>query len=71
MLYKRHDEQDRRIKELALTSTGEETLESFREEWQKHLFDLLNDFTFNEEKAILKFLVKIEMKYKDAGNTPN
>ena len=67
MLHKENDGTDRRVKELSLTERGKNILLQFREEEQNRLFELLNEFTFNEEKAILKFLVKIEMKYREAG----
>lgn len=67
MLLKKSAKKDRRVQELALTPFGKETLAQFREEKQSHLFELLNEFTFNEEKAILKFLVKVDMRYRDAG----
>ena len=65
MLRKENAEQDRRIQKLLLTDMGKEMLAKFRNEKQTQLFELLNEFTFNEEKAILKFLVKIEMKYRE------
>jgi len=68
MLRKENAEQDRRIQELSLTDLGKEMLTKFRDEKQTLLFELLNEFTFNEEKAILKFLVKIEMKHREINS---
>ena len=68
MLRKENAEQDRRIQKLLLTDMGKEMLAKFRNEKQTQLFELLNEFTFNEEKAILKFLVKIEMKHREINS---
>lgn len=65
MVYKATSGEDKRIKELVLTEQGETVLLESRKQEQKELFELLNEFTFNEEKAILKFLVKVDMKYRE------
>ena len=65
LLHKKMDPFDHRTKVLMLTEEGESLLQEFRSREQDQLFSLLNDFTFNEEKAILKFLVKMEMRYRE------
>ncbi|SDY60201.1 MarR family winged helix-turn-helix transcriptional regulator [Tindallia californiensis] len=65
MIYKADSDEDKRIKELVLTEQGEALLLEYRKQEQRELFELLDEFTFNEEKAILKFLVKVDMKYRE------
>lgn len=53
--------QDRRVRRLVLTESGQRLIDQ-TEASEKQLLDgLLEDFSFNEEKAVLKFLVKLEM----------
>ncbi|MEN1761858.1 MarR family winged helix-turn-helix transcriptional regulator [Anoxynatronum sibiricum] len=56
---------DRRIRRLVLTEEGKGWLLRMEGMEQELLYGLLNEFTFNEEKAILKFLVKLEMQLKE------
>ena len=57
--------QDRRIRRLILTEEGKTHLQQLESMEQELLYGLLNEFTLNEEKAILKFLVKLEMRLKE------
>ena len=57
-------EDDKRAYSLYLTEKGEEVLKESLDKEKKTLFSLLDDFTFNEEIAILKFLVKLDMLNK-------
>lgn len=57
--------QDRRIRRLVLTEEGKDCLLRMESMEQELLYGLLNEFTLNEEKAILKFLVKLEMQLKE------
>ncbi len=52
---------DKRAYLLQLTDKGEKIFEEILVKEKQMLFSVLNDCTFNEEKAILKFLVKLEM----------
>ena len=52
---------DKRAYFLQLTDKGRRVFEEITDKEKQMIFSLLNDFTFNEEKAILKFLVKLEM----------
>ncbi|SCY73751.1 MarR family winged helix-turn-helix transcriptional regulator [Alkaliphilus peptidifermentans] len=63
-LTKKKSEDDKRVQILQLTERGKITFEQVISVEKEILFSLLNDFTFNEEKAILKFLVKIDMLSK-------
>lgn len=54
-------EEDKRAYTLELTSKGRLVFEDTTNAEKKILFSLLDDFTFNEEKTILKFLVKLDM----------
>ena len=58
---KSKSENDRRAYILRLTDKGKLFLNETINKEKKMLFSLLDDFTFNEEKAILKFLVKLDM----------
>jgi DNA-binding MarR family transcriptional regulator len=49
---------------LELTDKGKSFFAEAINKEKEILFTLLDDFTFNEEKAILKFLVKLEMLNK-------
>lgn len=53
--------QDKRVYILRLTDRGEEVYQEILQKEKDILFSLLNDFSFNEEKAIMKLLVKIDM----------
>lgn len=57
-------EDDRRAYILELTDKGKLFFDETINKEKEILFSLLDDFTFNEEKAILKFLVKLEMLNK-------
>ncbi len=57
-------ENDRRAYVLELTDKGKSFFDEAINREKEILFTLLDDFTFNEEKAILKFLVKLEMLNK-------
>ncbi|HZK58059.1 MAG TPA: winged helix DNA-binding protein [Clostridia bacterium] len=57
-------EDDRRAYILKLTDKGKWFFDETISKEKEILFSLLDDFTFNEEKAILKFLVKLEMLNK-------
>lgn len=61
---KSRSEEDKRAYFLELTAKGREIFEDIIDQEKQLLFSLLNDFTFNEEKAILKFLVKLEMLHR-------
>ena len=54
-------EEDRRAYILELTDKGKSFFNETISKEKEILFSLLDDFTFNEEKAILKFLVKLDM----------
>lgn len=53
--------EDRRVRRLVLTALGVQFLDAMEETTQALVTGLLNDFSFNEEKAILKFLVRLDM----------
>lgn len=55
---------DKRSFSLYLTEKGKKILEEIRDKEKELLFSLLDDFTLNEEIAILKFLVKLDMLNK-------
>ncbi len=61
---KYRSKEDKRAYFLQLTDKGKKVFEEITEKEEEMLVTLLNDFTFNEEKAILKFLVKLEMLNK-------
>lgn len=54
-------EEDRRAYILELTDKGKSFFNETISKEKEILFSLLDDFTFNEEKTILKFLVKLDM----------
>lgn len=56
---------DKRAYFLQLTDKGRRVFEEITDKEKQMLSSLLNDFTFNEEKAILKFLVKLEILNRD------
>ncbi|MBN4050798.1 MAG: MarR family transcriptional regulator [Alkaliphilus sp.] len=58
---KEKSKDDGRIQLLKLTDKGKIFLGSAKTKEKEMLFALLRDFTFNEEKIILKFLVKLDM----------
>lgn len=60
-IYKIKCKEDRRAYILELTDKGRSVLKETTDKEKEMLFSLLDDFTFNEEKTILKFLVKLEM----------
>lgn len=55
---------DKRAYVLELTDKGKLVFNKTMDKEKEMLFSLLDDFTFNEEKTILKFLVKLEMLNK-------
>ncbi len=57
---KKKSKDDGRIQLLELTDKGKFFLGSAKTKEKEMLFELLRDFTFNEEKTILKFLVKLD-----------
>lgn len=66
-IIKKKSESDKRVQVLELTEKGMSIYEEFVLREKELLHTILNDFSFNEEKAILKFLVKLDMqkKHKD------
>lgn len=52
---------DRRVRRLILTDLGIQFVETMENKTQAMITNLLNDFSFNEEKAILTFLVRLDM----------
>jgi len=52
---------DKRSAELKLTEQGKLLYEKVEEKEKKLISNILDDFTVNEEIAILKFLVKLEL----------
>jgi len=54
-------DEDKRAYSLQLTDKGRMAFEEISDKEKQMLVSLLNDFTFNEERTILKFLVKLEM----------
>ena len=56
---------DKRAQILDLTQEGNRIYEKITSRNKELLFSLLNDFSFNEEKAVLKFLVKLDMLSKE------
>lgn len=63
-IIKTKSDDDKRAYSLCLTEKGKKILEESMEKEKEMLFSLLDDFTFNEEIAILKFLVKLDMLNK-------
>ncbi|NLM04693.1 MAG: winged helix DNA-binding protein [Clostridiales bacterium] len=57
--------EDGRVQTLKLTKEGMDIYNKIIQEEKEILFALLNGFTINEEKAILKFLVKLDMLKKE------
>ncbi|MDW7671135.1 MAG: MarR family winged helix-turn-helix transcriptional regulator [Bacillota bacterium] len=53
--------EDRRVRRLILTETGGCMVKNIETQSLRMLTGLLDDFSFNEEKAVLKFLVKLDM----------
>ncbi|AKL93860.1 transcriptional regulator MarR family [Clostridium aceticum] len=64
-IIKTKSKRDKRVQILSLTEKGQEAFCEISDKEKKILFSLLNDFSFNEEKAILKFLVKLDMLHKE------
>lgn len=58
---KEKDKGDKRVHILMLTDKGRAAFQHISEKERELVYGLLNEFTFNEEKAILKFLVKLDM----------
>ncbi len=52
---------DKRSAELKLTKSGELLYREVEEKEKRLISNILDDFTVNEEVAILKFLVKLEL----------
>lgn len=57
--------EDKRVQILDLTDKGKKAFKDITYKEKDILFSLLNDFSFNEEKAVLKFLVKLDMLGKE------
>lgn len=53
--------EDKRAYKLELTDKGRMIFQETMADEKAILYNLLDDFTFNEEKTILKFLVKLDM----------
>ncbi len=64
-IIKKKSDEDKRAQVLQLTEKGKSTFHQIVMKEKELLYSLLNDFTFNEEKAILKFLVKVDMLKKN------
>lgn len=60
-IVKHKSNEDKRAYSLQLTDKGIKAFEEITDKENLMLVSLLNDFTFNEERTILKFLVKLEM----------
>lgn len=65
LILKLKSAEDKRVHVLSLTDKGKEVYEKMLQQEKEMLEVLLNDFSFNEEKAVLKFLVKIDMLHKE------
>lgn len=63
-ILKKKSDSDKRVQVLQLTDKGKATFDQIVLQEKELLSNLLNDFTFNEEKAVLKFLVKLNMLKK-------
>lgn len=57
--------EDRRVSRLILTEAGCGLLDTVERQEREILKGLLNDLSYNEEKAVLKFLVKLDMLARD------
>ncbi|SES86800.1 DNA-binding transcriptional regulator, MarR family [Natronincola peptidivorans] len=64
-IMKRKSRKDKRVQVLSLTEKGKELTAEIVKKEKEMLYSILNDFSFNEEKAILKFLVKLDMLNKE------
>lgn len=53
--------EDRRVRRLILAEAGHQVLDLLEEQEQRLLAKVLNELSYNEEKAVLKFLVKMDM----------
>ncbi|GAB6086365.1 MarR family winged helix-turn-helix transcriptional regulator [Alkaliphilus crotonatoxidans] len=60
-IMKKKSDEDKRVQVLVLTEKGRHAHEALLKKEKELLHTILNDFSFNEEKAILKFLVKLDM----------
>lgn len=69
LILKRKDEEDKRVQLLQLTEKGQGVLEALQLLEKELLSKILRDATFNEEKAILKFLVKLDMLSRNPGSS--
>ncbi|MCC5912290.1 MAG: winged helix DNA-binding protein [Clostridiaceae bacterium] len=65
LISKRKSQRDKRVQVLNLTTKGKKLLEEINHKERGYLNTLLKDFSFNEERAILKFLVKLDMLNKE------
>lgn len=61
-LSKEKSEEDKRIYILRLTDRGQEVYNKIENTQKDIVESILNDITLNEEKAILKFLSKVNQK---------
>ncbi|SNS84373.1 DNA-binding transcriptional regulator, MarR family [Anaerovirgula multivorans] len=65
LIIKTKSAEDKRVHILSLTDKGKEVYHEILQNEKDILEVLLNDFSFNEEKAVLKFLVKLDMLNKE------
>lgn len=70
LLKKQRDEEDKRKAYLSLTETGEAFLKQFKQAESEALDFVVKDFTVNEQKAVLKFLSRVNQltvgKYEES-----
>ncbi|AOY75739.1 MarR family winged helix-turn-helix transcriptional regulator [Clostridium formicaceticum] len=68
-IMKTKSKRDKRVQILSLTEKGQDVFREITSKEKEIIFSLLNDFSFNEEKAVLKFLVKLDMLRKEKNKT--
>jgi DNA-binding MarR family transcriptional regulator len=61
LIQKEPASEDRRVRRLILTKTGSFMVKKIEMQSLQMLTGILDDFSINEEKAVLKFLVKLDM----------
>ena len=64
LIQKDPSSEDRRVRQLVLTELGTDFVNWGNRQEEHFLTEVLNDLSFNEEKAVLKFLVKLEMQFR-------
>jgi len=69
LILKKKSGEDKRVQLLRLTEKGQEAFGALQLQEKELLSHILQDSTFNEEKAILKFLVKLDMLNRNQGNS--